>query len=84
MRADRRPAAIAKSLLAGSICLLTPGCTTAGLWESANRRDCHKAAAVALTPVTVALDATLIAGWIWLECEADRNDCCSSPPRRCR
>lgn len=83
MHADRRPAAIAKSLLAVSILFTTPGCITVAMWDDANRGGCPKPAAAALTPVTLALDVTLIAGWIWLQCEGGGDRCCA-PPRDCR
>ncbi|MSR48080.1 MAG: hypothetical protein EXS13_13655 [Planctomycetes bacterium] len=58
------------------------GCVTAALWEELPDRDdgridwCEGSTvgAIALTPVTVAVDAALVAGWLWLIAEGD--DCC--------
>lgn len=87
MRTRCRPAAIAKSLLAASLSLAIPGCITTALWDNANDHGCPKPAAVALTPVTIALDVALIGGWIYLASECGGHvsgspqfDCCQDDP----
>jgi hypothetical protein len=50
------------SLLALPLLLSSSGCVTAAVWEECG----STAGAVALTPVTVAVDAALIAGYVVL------------------
>jgi hypothetical protein len=76
----------ARRLLAVLLFLIAPslasGCITASMWDGVDGRG-ERAAAIALTPVTFALDATLFAGWIWLEC-ADEGSGCHPCHPRCR
>ena len=59
------------------------GCVTTSLWNELPKRHSGSSidwgngrtvSAIALTPVTVAVDAALIAGYLWLLAEDD--DCC--------
>lgn len=59
---------------------LPASCITCAMWQSAQKDDCPKAAAVALTPVTVAVDAALFAGYVWLASGGGAQCQCSSPP----
>ncbi len=72
-------------LAAVAACAVAPsGCVTAMMWDELPDRDCgaldwsngRTVSAVALTPVTVAVDAALIAGFVWLEVEGNSGDCC--------
>lgn len=56
------PVARARLLLLLAAALLPSGCVTATMWDSLDHSRGERIAAVALTPVTVAIDAVLIAG----------------------
>jgi hypothetical protein len=58
----RRSRPIALPLLLVILALLPEGCVTAAVWDRLDHSRGERIAAVALTPVTVALDAALIAG----------------------
>ena len=59
------------------------GCVTAALWKELPDHDGGRIdwsegstiGAIALTPVTVAVDAALIGGWIWLVAEGNGCGC---------
>jgi len=72
MARRRSPTAPLVRGLALSTLFLTNGCVTAWMWDEVH----STAGAIALTPLTVAADATLIAGYVWLMA-ADSDCCCS-------
>lgn len=76
MRVRRDAAGMRRLLLAIPLLLTPTSCLTAALWQEVGERDCPKAAAVALTPVTVAVDCALVVGWVWLESEGHVDHCC--------
>jgi hypothetical protein len=47
------------------LALLPAGCVTATMWDALDHSRGERIAAVALTPVTVAIDAALIAGEVY-------------------
>lgn len=80
-RSSRR--ALAAALAALATLLPASGCVTAAVWEELPDHDADgldwdsggTIGAIALTPVTVAVDAALIAGWLWLIAEGDGCGC---------
>lgn len=60
--ATSRPRRIVLPLLLLPLVFLPAGCVTAAMWDRLDHSRGERIAAVALTPVTVALDAALIAG----------------------
>ena len=76
-------AARVRGLLLTGALLPASGCVTAAMWEELPDRDrghidwCEGSTvgAVALTPVTVAVDAALIVGFLWLIAEDDGCGC---------
>ena len=55
-------AACALALVASA---LLPGCLTCAMWEKFDHSNGERAAAVVLTPVTVAVDAAFIVGYAY-------------------
>ncbi len=63
---------LGKLVLAAALLLTPTGCITAAMWDNMPDSRGGKVAAVALTPVTVALDAALFAGYVYAEsCDLD-------------
>lgn len=53
------------------------GCLTCAMWEKFDHSKGERVAAVVLTPVTVAVDAALIAGYVYVEsCGNGGGGCC--------
>jgi len=57
------------------LALLLPGCITCAMWDGLDRTPGQRAAAFALTPVTVALDAALLAGYVCVDSCGDGRSC---------
>lgn len=65
MSTGREARPLAAPRAAASLLLLTllpQGCVTAAMWDTLDRSRGERIAAVALTPVTVAIDAVLLTG----------------------
>lgn len=64
----RRIAAFSAGLL---LLLSSPGCLTAYMWGHVDKKTSHRIEAGLVTPVTLALDAALIGGCVYVVASAD-------------
>ena len=64
----RRPCSVGRPLagLLLPLLLAAPGCLTCAMWDRPHHSKGQTAALVALTPVTLAVDAALIAGYVYV------------------
>ena len=79
---SRRLRAIASASFALVASAPLTGCLTCAMWEKLDDTKGKRVAAVALTPVTVAVDVAFVAGYVYLEaCANGGGSCCR---RSCR
>ena len=80
---SRRLRAIAAASFALVASTPLTGCLTCAMWEELDDSKGERVAAVALTPVTVAVDVALVAGLVYVEAYANGGggSCCR---RGCR
>lgn len=75
-------AALRRAVALTLVPVVLDGCVTTAMWQKLDDTRGERIAAVALTPVTIAIDAALIAGYVCVT--ADCNGCGHGCGGHCR